>query len=111
MSLRPASANWFELLVMRDDLAAAMKVLASSRCGELQSHGEARAPMRMPECRELLEDFDELERRFRHHWPPPSPHEHDERAELIKDNCSFTLIVNVPGPLMLMANIFPSLVR
>jgi V/A-type H+-transporting ATPase subunit I len=81
MSLRPASANWFELLVMRDDLAAAMKVLASSRCVELQSHGEARAPMRMPECRELLEDFDELERRFRHHWPPPSPHEHDERAE------------------------------
>jgi V/A-type H+-transporting ATPase subunit I len=81
MSLRPASANWFELLVMRDDLAAAMKVLASSRCIELQSHGEARAPMLMPECRELLEEFDELERLYRHHWPPPSPHEHDERAE------------------------------
>jgi hypothetical protein len=29
MSLRPASANWFELLVMREDLATAMKVLAT----------------------------------------------------------------------------------
>ena len=81
MSLRPASARWFELLVMRDDLAAAMQVLASSRCVELQSHGEAKAPMLMPECRELLDEFDELERVYGHHWPPPSPHEPDERAE------------------------------
>ncbi len=81
MSLRPASANWFELLVMRDDLAAAMRVLAASRRVELQSHGEGRAPMLMPECRELLDEFDELERLYRHHWPPPAPHEHDERAE------------------------------
>lgn len=81
MSLRPASANWFELLVMRDDLAEAMKVLASSRRVELQSHGEAKAPMLMPECRELLEEFDELERLYRHHWPAPVHHEPDERDE------------------------------
>ena len=81
MSLRPSSANWFELLVMRDDLAVAMKVLAASRRVELQSHGEGRAPMLMPECRELLEEFDELERLYRHHWPPPAPHERDDRAE------------------------------
>jgi V/A-type H+-transporting ATPase subunit I len=81
MSLRPASANWFELLVMREDLAAAMRVLASSRRVELQSHGEAKAPMLMPECRELLEEFDELERVYRHHWPAPAPHEAEERDE------------------------------
>jgi V/A-type H+-transporting ATPase subunit I len=81
MSLRPASANWFELLVMRDDLAAAMKVLAASRRVELQSHGEAKAPMLMPECRELLEEFDELERRFRHYWPAPAPEQRGERGE------------------------------
>ncbi len=81
MSLRPASANWFELLVMRDDLAEAMKVLASSRRVELQSHGEAKAPTLMPECRELLEEFDELERLYRHHWPAPVPHDPDERDE------------------------------
>jgi len=81
MSLRPASANWFELLVMREDLATAMKVLATSRRVELQSHGEARAPMLMPECRELLEDFEELERRYRHHWPPPAPDETGDRGE------------------------------
>ncbi len=81
MSLRPASANWFELLVMRDDLAAAMRVLAASRRVELQSHGEGKAPMLMPECRELLEEFDELERLYRHHWPSPAPNRPDERAE------------------------------
>ena len=81
MSLRPASANWFELLVMRDDLAAAMNVLAASRRVELQSHGEAKAPLRMPECRELLEEFDELERRFRHYWPAPAPEQRGERGE------------------------------
>jgi V/A-type H+-transporting ATPase subunit I len=81
MSLRPASANWFELLVMRDDLAAAMKVLASSRRVELQSHGEAKAPLLMPECRELLEEFDELERLYRHHWPAPAPNQRGERGE------------------------------
>ena len=81
MSLRPASANWFELLVMREDLATAMTVLATSRRVELQSHGEARAPMLMPECRELLEDFEELERRYLHHWPPPAPDKMGERGE------------------------------
>ena len=81
MSLRPTSANWFELLVMRDDLAAAMNVLAASRRVELQSHGEAKAPLRMPECRELLEEFDELERRFRHYWPAPAPEQRGERGE------------------------------
>jgi V/A-type H+-transporting ATPase subunit I len=81
VSLRPTSANWFELLVMRDDLPAAMQVLASSRRVELQSHGEARAPLRMPECRELLEEFDELERLYRHHWPPPAPEGCGERSE------------------------------
>ncbi len=81
MSLQPASANWFELLVMREDLAAAMTVLATSHRVELQSHGEASAPMLMPECREMLEDFDELERRYHHHWPSPAPDEAGERGE------------------------------
>ncbi len=81
MSLRPASANWFELLVMREDLATAMQTLAASRRVELQSHGEARAPMLMPECHERLEDYEELERRYRHHWPPPAPDEAGKRGE------------------------------
>ncbi len=81
MTLRPASASWFELLVMRDDLATAMKVLASSRRVELESHGEARAPLLMPECRELLEEFEELERAYRHHWPPPAPNRKGKSGE------------------------------
>jgi len=81
MSLRPAAANWFELLVLRDDLAVAMDALAKSRRVELQSHGQARAPMLMPECRGLLEAYDDLERRYLRHWPAPNPHPPDERDE------------------------------
>jgi len=81
MSLRPAAANWFELLVLRDDLAVAMDALAKSRRVELQSHGQAKAPMLMPECRGLLEAFDDLERRYARHWPAPNPHPRDERDE------------------------------
>lgn len=81
MSLRPVAARWFEMLVMRDDLTVAVDVLAQSARVELQGHGETKAPLLMPECRELLEEIDELERRFARYWPVPRPHEPDERFE------------------------------
>lgn len=81
MSLRPVPAGWFEMLVIRDDLTVAVDVLAQSSRIELQSHGQAAAPLLMPECRELLEEFDELERQFGSYWPEPRPHEPDERFE------------------------------
>lgn len=81
MSLRPVPARWFEVLVMRDDLTAALDVLARSARVELQSHGETRAPLLTPESRELLEEFDALRRRYGHHWPAPRAHVPDERQE------------------------------
>jgi V/A-type H+-transporting ATPase subunit I len=72
MSLRPSPANWFELLVMRDDLSEAMIVLAASASVELQAHGGADRDQQPSECRELLEQFDGLERRYARYWPPPA---------------------------------------
>ena len=81
MNLRPAAANWFELLVVRDDLATAMDVLAKSGHVELQDYGETPAPVPLLECRDLLEEYADLERRFERYWPPAKAHDPDERAE------------------------------
>jgi V/A-type H+-transporting ATPase subunit I len=81
MSLRPALANWFEVLVLRDDLTAAVDALARSAKVELQSHGESRTSLLMPECRERLAEFDALSQRYDRYWPPACRHEPDERQE------------------------------
>jgi V/A-type H+-transporting ATPase subunit I len=81
MSLRPVAAKWFEVLVVRDDLTAALDVLARSSRVELQSHGESRAPLLDRRARELLDEFSALDRRYAHYWPAPSAHETDERRE------------------------------
>lgn len=81
MSLRPQPARWFEVLVMREDLTAALDVLARSRRVELESHGETRAPLLTPEAREMLETFGALEDRFGRYWPTPKAHKPDERTE------------------------------
>lgn len=81
MSLRPTTANWFELLVLRDDLTSAIDALARSSKVELQSHGESPAPLLMPECRDLLGEFDQLLQRYERYWPPARRHEPDQRLE------------------------------
>jgi V/A-type H+-transporting ATPase subunit I len=81
MSLRPSPASWFEVLVLRDDLTAAIDALARSSKVELQSHGESRTPLLMPECREMLGEYDELRQRYDRYWPKACRHETDERLE------------------------------
>jgi V/A-type H+-transporting ATPase subunit I len=81
MSLRPATANWFELLVMRDDLATAMVVLAASASVELQAHGRADGGQRPAECRDLIAEFENLERRYARYWPPAGPPQAREGEE------------------------------
>ena len=54
MSLRPQPAQWFEMIVIRDDLSAALDLLSRSARVELQSQGEVHAPLLTPESRELL---------------------------------------------------------
>jgi V/A-type H+-transporting ATPase subunit I len=79
--LRPVPARWFELLVLREDLSAAMDVLARSSRIELESHGKPSAPLLMPEYLELLEEFDVLERRYGRFWPAARAHDPDEHVE------------------------------
>ncbi len=81
MTLRPQQANWFELLVVREDLGAALDVLARSARVELQSHGETREPILLPDYRQKLEDFDALARRYDRFWPRASANPEDRRAE------------------------------
>ena len=71
MSLRPVPARWFEVLVVRDDLGAALDVLARSSRVELEAHGAAQAPLLDDAARALLEEFASLEERFGHYWPTP----------------------------------------
>ena len=81
MSLRPAPANGFEVLVLRDELTTAIDALARSASVELQSHGEASVPLMLPECRDMLGEFVELRRRYERYWPEPCRHDPDERLE------------------------------
>ena len=80
MSLRPRAASWFEALVLRDDLAAAIDVLARSARVELQSHGEVRPAAVPDEARDQLEAFDALEQRYGRYWPAERAHEECERC-------------------------------
>jgi len=66
---------------MRDDLTAAVDILARSTHIELESKGEPGAPLLTENSRELLEEFDTLERRYGRYWPPACAHSPDERSE------------------------------
>ena len=71
MGIRPSPARWFELLVTRDDLAATVEILARASLVELETRSEPVAPPVDTDYRELLEEFDELERKYGHVWPVP----------------------------------------
>lgn len=81
MGLKPSPANWFELLVTRDDLAAALDILACSSRVELEAHGEPCRPLIGSDARELLDELDALERKYARFWPAPRTHTASERCE------------------------------
>jgi len=66
---------------MREDLGAAMDVLARTARVELQAHGETRAPPPTPGIRELLDEYDALENSFARYWPLPVARQGDEHRE------------------------------
>lgn len=73
MAWRPRPAHWFELLVARDDLAAAMNRLAAAGCVELEggSQDEAEATQRQL-IDQLLARYRDQAERFRRYWPEPA---------------------------------------
>jgi V/A-type H+-transporting ATPase subunit I len=73
MGLRPAAACWFEILTPRDQLTRALRCLARTGAVELQAHSQTSATQQLPDLRQGLEEFDELQRRYGEWWPTPAP--------------------------------------
>ena len=69
MTLRPASANWFELLTSREELGAALDCLAATGSVQLQAHSQAEQRLALPDLRTILADYETLARRYGHYWP------------------------------------------
>ena len=73
MSLRSATARWFELLTSREELGAALDCLARTRSVELQAYSRAESRLPLGDLKRVLDEFESLARRFRPWWPPAKP--------------------------------------
>ena len=69
MSLRPATARWFELLSARNELGAALECLAGTGAVELQAHSDASAAALLPVLRAALDEYKRLRRHYGPYWP------------------------------------------
>ena len=69
MTLRPASARWFELLTERDARGAVLGVLAATASVELEAHSSPERPAALPDYAATLAEYAELARRYRTVWP------------------------------------------
>ncbi len=72
MALRPAMAKWFELLIARDELTAALECLADTGAVELQTHSETSADVLLPALRGAVDEYKRSARRYGEYWPQPS---------------------------------------
>jgi V/A-type H+-transporting ATPase subunit I len=72
MSLRPASARWFELLTAREALTQAVETLARTGSVELETHSDTRTRVNLPDLQERMVEFNQLARRFHPYWPQAS---------------------------------------
>jgi len=68
--IRPHPAEWFEIVVARDDTVMLLDALARDRCVELEAESGERQDA-SAELQRLLRRFDELAERFAAYWPPP----------------------------------------
>jgi V/A-type H+-transporting ATPase subunit I len=73
MSLRSATARWFELLTSREELGAALDCLARTRTVELQAYSRAESRLPLGDLKRVLDEFESLARRFRPWWPAALP--------------------------------------
>ncbi len=82
MLLRPARAVWFELLLPRDELARALRVLAATGRVELQAHSDTSAAYLLPRLRAALDEYRQLAQSYGAYWPPPAAAPLDTAREL-----------------------------
>jgi len=69
MTLRPAAANWFELLTSREELGATLDCLAATGSVQLQAHSQSEQRLALPDLRTTLAEYETLARRYGHFWP------------------------------------------
>jgi V/A-type H+-transporting ATPase subunit I len=69
MTLRPASASWFELLTSREQLGAALDCLATTGVVQLQAYSQSEQRLALPDLRTALAEYETLARRYGHFWP------------------------------------------
>jgi len=69
--LRPQVCRWFELVALRDHLAAVLEALARAGAVELQTAGRATQRLDDAPLEALRIRFRELDRACRAHWPAP----------------------------------------
>ena len=70
MALRPVAAKWFELLIARNELGAALQNLSATGAVELQAHSETSATTLLPGLRAAVDEYKRLTQRYREFWPP-----------------------------------------
>jgi V/A-type H+-transporting ATPase subunit I len=73
VSLRPASARWFELLATHADLTRALETLALTGCIELESHQHARMHVSLQDMQTRLQVYTRLAQRYQAYWPRSGP--------------------------------------
>jgi V/A-type H+-transporting ATPase subunit I len=69
VTLRPASASWFELLTSREELGATLDCLAATGAVQLQAYSQSEQRLALPDLRTVLADYETLARRYGHFWP------------------------------------------
>jgi V/A-type H+-transporting ATPase subunit I len=69
MNMRPAATRWFELLAAREDLTAAVEVLADTGRVELEFRSDAEIPAGRARLLASIESYNQLARRYRAYWP------------------------------------------
>ncbi len=70
MALRPVAAKWFALLIVRNELGAALQNLSTTGAVELQAHSGASATTLLPALRAAVDEYNRLAQRYREFWPP-----------------------------------------
>jgi V/A-type H+-transporting ATPase subunit I len=71
MSLRPKRAQWFEVIVSKDDCSATTEALAGTAQVQFECAGERSAKELFAELREPLENYRTLLPAYRDWWPDP----------------------------------------
>jgi V/A-type H+-transporting ATPase subunit I len=84
MMLRPAAAQWFELLTSREELGAVLDCLAATGLVQLQAYSRSDSRLALPDLRDTLARYETLARRYGQYWPAASMRAPDRDYHVIE---------------------------